>query len=392
MCFFSINRFEKIRKLKMDQPLSSKFELDLAAKFENQKLNIDPNPILINRKPIETLTQIQNVKLQFLKPPPLEPPGDITIIQEPDKYAPDQAPLHVRANEPVEPTEPAPLVVREKPPKPPAVLPDKVVVIPGKIIQKPRKIIIEHVFREVRYENVPPQLTRDEIKKYIKEKLKREKSSGQSGDSASVSNLVLSTSDASNSAQVSNESESFTQLSKPITHTSAQFSNNNNVSEYFDTTSNVSFTNSQGNSNRSQTLTRANNVSVSMRQPSPMRMRMRTPSPAPLPLPPPPPPMFTSTTYYPGYEPPPPSFHSHLSRQNRFYQTLQPDSRVGLINFANNYSTLSASFVPNQIQSREGDLTEMNMYEESLGRFRRIESLRPHREVSNNLRLLGFNV
>ena len=46
---------------------------------ENNNLNVDPDPIVVRKKPAEVLSQIQNISLKFLKPPPPPPAGDILI-------------------------------------------------------------------------------------------------------------------------------------------------------------------------------------------------------------------------------------------------------------------------------------------------------------------------
>lgn len=55
---------------------------------EEHKLNVDPNPTVIRKKPTERAKYTQNVSLKYLKPPPPPKPGDITIEQEPDVQVP----------------------------------------------------------------------------------------------------------------------------------------------------------------------------------------------------------------------------------------------------------------------------------------------------------------
>ena len=112
---------------------------------EQHQLNVDPNPILIRKKPAARVQQIQNVSLKFLKPPAPQQPGDITIVQEPDVQAPPAAPLHITQKPPL-PLTPAPILVRERPPKPPAPIAPRNIVIPGKVIPPPpRKVIVERL-------------------------------------------------------------------------------------------------------------------------------------------------------------------------------------------------------------------------------------------------------
>jgi hypothetical protein len=107
-------------------------------------LNVDPNPIIIRKKPEQKVKLVQNVSLKFLKPPTPDQPGDITIQQEPDKQEPPLPPLHIVQRTPqVNTNPPEPLVYREKPPKTPAHIPAQVIHIPGKVVQRPRRVIVE---------------------------------------------------------------------------------------------------------------------------------------------------------------------------------------------------------------------------------------------------------
>jgi hypothetical protein len=108
-------------------------------------LNVDANPVLIRKKPATRVQHIQNVSLKFLKPPPPQQPGDITITQEPDVQAPAAPPLHVTQKPELPPT-PAPILIRERPPKPPTPIGPRNIVIPGKVIPPPpRKVIVERL-------------------------------------------------------------------------------------------------------------------------------------------------------------------------------------------------------------------------------------------------------
>jgi hypothetical protein len=112
---------------------------------DQHTLNVDPNPILIRKKPAARVQHVQNVSLKFLKPPAPAQPGDITIVQEPDVQAPPAAPLHITQKPPL-PLTPAPILVRERPPKPPTPIAPRNIVIPGKVIAPPpRKVIVERL-------------------------------------------------------------------------------------------------------------------------------------------------------------------------------------------------------------------------------------------------------
>ncbi len=111
--------------------------------IEQYRLNVDPNPTLIRKKSDNRIQYVQNVSLKFLKPPPPQQPGDITITQEPDVQAPAAPPLVVRQQPPA-PANPAPVVIRERPPVPPAPIAPRNIVIPGRVIPPPpRKVIVE---------------------------------------------------------------------------------------------------------------------------------------------------------------------------------------------------------------------------------------------------------
>ena len=86
-----------------------------------------------------------------MKPPLPIQPGEITIVQEADVQAPPAPPLHI-TQKPALPLTPAPLLVRERPPKPPAPIAPRNIVIPGKVIPPPpRKVIVE------RLPHIPPK-------------------------------------------------------------------------------------------------------------------------------------------------------------------------------------------------------------------------------------------
>ena len=108
-------------------------------------LNVDPNPILIRKKPAAPVNYTQQVSVKFLQPPPPQQPGDIVITQQKDVQA-APAPPHLIRQRPPLPVKPAPLVVRERPPMPPAPIAPEHHVIPGKVIPPPpRKVIVERL-------------------------------------------------------------------------------------------------------------------------------------------------------------------------------------------------------------------------------------------------------
>jgi len=107
--------------------------------------NVDPNPVVIRKKPAAPVNYTQQVSVKFLQPPPPQQPGDIVITQQKDVQAAPVAPRLIRQRPPL-PVKPAPLVVRERPPLAPAPIAPEHHVIPGKVIPPPpRKVIIERL-------------------------------------------------------------------------------------------------------------------------------------------------------------------------------------------------------------------------------------------------------
>ena len=107
------------------------------------RLNQDPSPILIRKKPIRPIYYTQNVAVKFLRPPSPPPPGDILIRQERDIQAPPAPPLRIQ-QKPSSPIKPPPLIIREQPPPKPAPIAAEHHVIPGRVLPPPpRKVIVE---------------------------------------------------------------------------------------------------------------------------------------------------------------------------------------------------------------------------------------------------------
>jgi hypothetical protein len=107
--------------------------------------NVDPNPVVIRKKPAAPVNYTQQVSVKFLQPPPPQQPGDIVITQQKDVQAAPVAPKLIRQRPPL-PVKPAPLIVRERPPLAPAPIAPEHHVIPGKVIPPPpRKVIIERL-------------------------------------------------------------------------------------------------------------------------------------------------------------------------------------------------------------------------------------------------------
>ena len=62
--------------------------------LESYRLNVDPNPMVVNR-PTPPVQQTTNINVRLLKPPP-QRAGDIVVHQEQDVQLPAAPPLHIR--------------------------------------------------------------------------------------------------------------------------------------------------------------------------------------------------------------------------------------------------------------------------------------------------------
>jgi len=104
----------------------------------------DPNPQVVRRR-AGKVRQVQEVEVKFLKPPQPPTPPPIQIVKEGDTQ-PDQAP-------PVVIVQPGKIgcagddvVLRERPPRPPAPVAPKRIVIPGrKLPAAPRRVVVERL-------------------------------------------------------------------------------------------------------------------------------------------------------------------------------------------------------------------------------------------------------
>lgn len=113
--------------------------------LEQYKLNNDPDPEVIRKKPTEKVRYKQDVAIRFLEPPKAPKPGDIVVKQLPNRQIAPAPPLVVR-QAPPKPSTPAPLILREAPPPPPKKIPEQVLTVPGKVIPPPaRKVVVERL-------------------------------------------------------------------------------------------------------------------------------------------------------------------------------------------------------------------------------------------------------
>lgn len=122
---------------------SEEIRADSPPSAQPEPINVDPSPVLIKKKPNQLVQYTQNVSLKFLKPPPAPKPGDIVIKQEQDVQIQPAPPLFVRQTA-KRPLTPESLIVRERPPKIPAIIPPKHIRLAGKVLPPPpRKVIVE---------------------------------------------------------------------------------------------------------------------------------------------------------------------------------------------------------------------------------------------------------
>lgn len=113
--------------------------------LDQYKLNNDPNPEVVRKRPADKVRYTQDVAFRFLEPPQPPKPGDIVVKQLPNRQIAPAPPLVVR-QAPPKPANPPPLVIREQPPKPPVRVPEKLVLVPGKVLAPPaRKVVVERL-------------------------------------------------------------------------------------------------------------------------------------------------------------------------------------------------------------------------------------------------------
>ncbi|CAF4568077.1 unnamed protein product [Rotaria sp. Silwood1] len=106
----------------------------------------DPNPQIIRRPaPGGGLTYAQRIRLRFLQPPPVPPPGPLIIKEVRPPQPPPPAPLRIRQRAPPFPP-PPPLILRERPPiPPPRILPQTVIRRLPALPVPPRSVIVERL-------------------------------------------------------------------------------------------------------------------------------------------------------------------------------------------------------------------------------------------------------
>ncbi|CAF1130155.1 unnamed protein product [Adineta steineri] len=120
--------------------IQQQYETDAQGNFK------DSNPQIIRRPaPSGPVTYTQNIKVRFLQPPAVPPPGPLIIKEVRPPQPPPPAPLRVRQQAPPLPQAP-PLILREKPPPVPAVVAAQTVVRNlAAIAVPPRSVVIERL-------------------------------------------------------------------------------------------------------------------------------------------------------------------------------------------------------------------------------------------------------
>jgi len=113
---------------------------------EEQKENTESNIEVVTQKSAK-IVPTQNIFTKYLKPTPLNPPGDLILEQEPDKILPPESPLHIiEGRHEVPKVKPPPIIVRDKPMKKPEPIPEQHIIVPGKVLPAPnRQVIIERL-------------------------------------------------------------------------------------------------------------------------------------------------------------------------------------------------------------------------------------------------------
>ena len=112
--------------------------------LEHYRINTDTATVIRKQQTL-THDQIQNISVRYLKPPPLQAPGDLIIRHEADVQLPPAPPIIIR-QQAVAVKAPPTLIYREKPPRMPAPVPAQTITVPGRTIEPPpRQVIVERM-------------------------------------------------------------------------------------------------------------------------------------------------------------------------------------------------------------------------------------------------------
>lgn len=143
-----INETEVVTVLGQTGVLINKEEIDEwkgDLNIADYVINEDRNPQIITKKLTKQTEYIQELCIQYLRPPTPPAPGELIINQENDIPTPPAPPLILR-QQPLRAATPEPLILREAPPKPPTPVGRVKITISGKRLPPPpRKVVIERL-------------------------------------------------------------------------------------------------------------------------------------------------------------------------------------------------------------------------------------------------------
>ncbi|UJR14835.1 hypothetical protein I4U23_001820 [Adineta vaga] len=120
--------------------VQQQYETDAQGNFK------DSNPQIVRRPaPNGPVTLTQNIRVRFLQPPPVPPPGPLIIKEVRPPQPPPPPPLRVRQQAPPLPAQP-PLILRERPPPAPASVASQTIVRNlAALAVPPRSVVIERL-------------------------------------------------------------------------------------------------------------------------------------------------------------------------------------------------------------------------------------------------------
>lgn len=132
-----LNRAETLNWKGGNVPISQ-YKINLDSNFEKKKLNY-----------ASCVERVESLAIKYLKPPQPPKPGDLIITQQPDYQPPEAPPLIIRQLAPEPVLSNAPVVLRERPPQQPEIIPAQEIIIPGKQLEPPtRRVIVEKLAKQ----------------------------------------------------------------------------------------------------------------------------------------------------------------------------------------------------------------------------------------------------
>lgn len=109
-------------------------------------INNDKNPDIVQLKYDKCVDKVKRSDYKYLQPPKV-PTGKIEIIKKADQVAEQAPPMIIRIPAATRASTPPPVIHRERPPTPPAVLNERI-VIPGAFVLPPRRVVTEKLAEE----------------------------------------------------------------------------------------------------------------------------------------------------------------------------------------------------------------------------------------------------